>query len=135
MPKGRPIPGTPEQWIARAKSDLAVARMTLPEDACYEELCFHAQQAAEKAIKAVYQLHAWEFPYIHDLDELLDGLESKGMNIPAKVKTAVGLTTFAWETRYPGVAEAVTEHEYRQALKQAESVVARAEGQMRSPKE
>ena len=51
----RPTPGTPKDWLARAQGDLALAQISLPEGAYYEDLCFHAQQAAEKAIKAVYR--------------------------------------------------------------------------------
>jgi HEPN domain-containing protein len=40
--------------LAHARSDLTFARLPLPEGAFYEGLCFHAQQAAEKALKAVY---------------------------------------------------------------------------------
>lgn len=40
------------RWLARAKGDLALASAPLPPGAFYEDLCFHAQQAAEKAIKA-----------------------------------------------------------------------------------
>jgi HEPN domain-containing protein len=40
------------EWINRARSDLALARAK-PEGVYLEDLCFHAQQAAEKAIKAL----------------------------------------------------------------------------------
>jgi Uncharacterized conserved protein related to C-terminal domain of eukaryotic chaperone, SACSIN len=36
-----------------------------------EDLCFQAQQAAEKAIKAVFIARRLPFPYIHDLADLL----------------------------------------------------------------
>ncbi len=68
MPQDRPVPGSAEDWLARAEGDLALARTPLPEGAFYEDLCFHAQQAAEKAIKAVYQHYGKRFRYTHDLD-------------------------------------------------------------------
>lgn len=83
MPQGRPAPGTPQDWLARARSDLAIARLPLPAGACYEDLCFHAQQAAEKALKAVYQYHGWTFRYTHDLEELVTGLERQGLVVPS----------------------------------------------------
>jgi len=49
-----PEPYQPKAWLRRAQSDLALARHAagvddvLPEDAVY-----HAQQCAEKALKAV----------------------------------------------------------------------------------
>lgn len=58
MPTERPMPGSPAEWLARARGDLALARVPLPAGGFYEDLCFHAQQAAEKAIKAVYRRHA-----------------------------------------------------------------------------
>lgn len=57
MPPERQMPGSPDDWLRRARSDLALAKVPLPEGALYEDLCFHAQQAAEKAIKAVYRTY------------------------------------------------------------------------------
>lgn len=42
MSQGRASPGTPQDWLARAKGDLALARLPLPQNAFYEDLCFHA---------------------------------------------------------------------------------------------
>jgi len=122
--QGNRRPGTSEDWLVRANGDLALAKVPLPEGAFYEDLCFHAQQAAEKAIKAVYVECGLVFRYIHDLDELLTGLERKGVPIPQEVNDVGILTTYAWEARYPGVSEPVTEDEYREAVKVAQKVVA-----------
>jgi HEPN domain-containing protein len=127
MPQGKPAPGTPQDWLARAKGDLAFARLPLPAGALYEDLCFHAQQAAEKALKAVYQHHGWTFQYTHDLEKLVTGLEEKGLTLPPEVDEAIALTGFAWESRYPGFGERVSEKEYRDAVRHAEAVVAWAE--------
>ncbi len=124
MPQDRPIPGTPQDWLVRAKSDLALARLPLPEGAFYEDLCFHAQQAAEKALKAVYQGHGWTFRYTHDLEELVTGLKQQGLAIPPEVDDAIVLTSFAWDARYPGLSEPVTPEEYKEAIRHAEAVVA-----------
>ena len=40
-------------WIDRAKSSLAISKIKLDENILYEDLCFQAQQAAEKAIKGL----------------------------------------------------------------------------------
>ena len=63
MPPERQAPGSTEDWIQRARSSLALAKVPLPEGALYEDLCFHAQQAAEKAIKAVYRRYDREFRF------------------------------------------------------------------------
>lgn len=127
MPDDKSIPGSPQDWLARAKSDLTFARLPLPEGAFYEDLCFHAQQAAEKALKAVYQYHGLSFRYTHDLDELVSGLTQKGIQIPSDIDEAIVLTSFAWESRYPNISEPVSKEEYQEALQHAEAVVAWAE--------
>lgn len=123
MPQDRPVPGSWEDWLRRAQSDLALARAPLPEGAFYEDLCFHAQQAAEKALKGVYQRFRKPFRYTHDLDESITGLQKEGVVVPPEVTEATQLTSYAWESRYPGVSEPVTIEEYREALHQAEVVV------------
>lgn len=79
MPEHDEIPGTPAEWLARARADLAMAKIQLPAGARYESLCFHAQQAAEKAIKAVCRARRHGFRYTHDIDHLLDGIERLGI--------------------------------------------------------
>lgn len=127
MPQHRHVPGSAEDWLARAIGDLALARVPLPEEGYYEDLCFHAQQAAEKAIKAVYKKHDMTFRYTHDLGELLADLMDNGVNIPPEVEAAQILTAYAWEARYPGLSEPVTLEEYQEAVQQADDVVRWAE--------
>lgn len=129
MPCESTIPsGSPSDWLRRARSDLALAKAPLPDGALYEDLCFHAQQAAEKAIKAVYRSRRLEFRYTHDLAELLAGLARHGIAPPESVREAVDLTAFAWQARYPGPAEPVSIAEYRRATSLAEAVVVWASG-------
>jgi HEPN domain-containing protein len=123
VPQDKPTPGSAQDWLARARGDLAIAKAPLPEGAFYEDLCFHAQQAAEKALKAVYQYNGWPFRYTHDLDELIAGLRRNGLTIPTEADEAAVLSGFAWESWYPGLSEPVTLDEYREAILQAEAVV------------
>ena len=88
-----------------------------------EDLCFDAQQAAEKAIKALLLHRGIPFPYVHDLVRLLDLLQQSGINIPERVREAVWLSDYAVEARYPGPAEPVTREEYQKALALAANVV------------
>ena len=90
-------------------------------------MCFLAQQAAEKALKAVYQSRALPFRYTHDLEELGKGLEDEGMEVPSEVKEAIVLTRYVVETRYPGIVEPITEEEYQGAIRLAEEVIMGAE--------
>lgn len=128
MPSRRAVPGSPEDWLNRARGDLALARAPLPEGGFYEDLGFHAQQAAEKALKSVYVKYGWTFRYVHDLDELITGLKTHGVDVPMSVLEAVSLTPYAFEARYPSFSEPLTEEEYRQAVEIAEHVVEWAAG-------
>ena len=123
MPPESRIPGSAADWLRRARSDLALAKVSVPSSVLYEDLCFHAQQAAEKATKSVYRAENREFRYTHDLSELMDGLVSFDIAVPDEVREAVELTEFAWQARYPGPAEPVTDAEYHRAVALAERVV------------
>ena len=110
-------------WLGRAESSLSLARQPKPEQAHWADLCYLAQQAAEKAIKAVYRSLDQPFRFTHSLEELGLGLRDAGVDLPDAVREAVVLTRYAVETRYPGIAEPVTEEEYKQAIALADSVV------------
>ena len=99
-------PDDHREWLNRAKSNLAMAKNRVPE-VYLEDLCFEAQQAAEKAIKAVMIMHGIEFPYVHDLARLLSLLEEAGKGVPESVMQAEELTQYAMSTRYPSLEQPV----------------------------
>jgi HEPN domain-containing protein len=127
MPPKGGAEGTPEEWLRRAKGNLALAKQRKPRDAYWEDLCFEAEQAVEKALKAVLRSRGIDFPKTHDIGELLALLERSGQKIPQDFWKADSLTTYAVETRYPGPAEPVTRSEYREAVALAGKVVKWAE--------
>jgi len=57
-------------WLLKGDSDLATAKRTAGSDGPYDTACFHAQQAAEKYLKAVLAYHGVEIPRTHDVEEL-----------------------------------------------------------------
>ena len=117
------------KWIALARADLAHAAGGLPPGGSHENLCFHAQQAAEKALKAVLLKLDLPFTRTHSLQSLLD-LFPSGTRFPFNAEDVAGLTAYAVATRYPGEAPAVTGEECRAAIQAAEQVVAWAEEQI-----
>ncbi len=121
-PPGRFPPDDPREWLNRARSNLALEKNRIPE-AYLEDLCFKAQQAAEKAVKALMIGRKIEYPYVHDLARLLSLLEEMGESVPDGVRKAEKLTLYALVTRYPGVVRPVAIQEYRQAIELAEAVV------------
>ena len=74
-------PDDPREWLNRSRSNLARAGVQLP-GVYLEDLCFDAQQAAEKAIKAVLIKRKTAFPYVHDLAELISLVEASGAAVP-----------------------------------------------------
>lgn len=110
----------------RARSNLALAKNRVP-GAYLEDLCFEAQQAAERAVKAVLIARDVEYPYVHDLAHLLSVLEEAGESVPDMVRKAGELTPYAVITRYPGPTRPVTDQEYLTAVETAEAAVAWAE--------
>jgi HEPN domain-containing protein len=115
-------PNDPGEWLNRARSSLARAKARLP-DSYLEDHCFDAQQAAEKAIKAVFIGDRVTFPFIHDLGRLLTLLAAGGRRVPKYIAEADRLTRFAVEARYPGLSGPVTLREYRSAVRVAQTVV------------
>ena len=124
MPPPRPAPGTPHDWLGRARAKLVLARQPLPPGGMWEDVCYWTQQAAELAIKAVYQQRGWRFPFLHDLGQLLDGLEAQGLAIPTEVREAAKLTVYATLTRYPGLSTPLAQGHHTEALLISEAVVA-----------
>jgi len=122
-----PEPGSAEDWMRYARSDLAVAQHSRAEGVLLEMLCFHAQQAAEKGIKAVLVSLGLTFPKTHSIARLVD-LLPQSVGVAPELRAADQLTFYATELRYPGKQEPVAEKEFREALRLAEAVVRWAEG-------
>ena len=124
MPQNPPEIGSPADWLRHARSDLALARIERPAEVFLEMLCFHAQQAVEKSIKAVLLANEIRFPYTHGVAKLISLVKEAEIPWPEGLDQAADLTEYASETRYPGSVEPVSEEDYRQALEVAEQVLA-----------
>ena len=112
----------PLVWMDFARNDLRMARDGIKHGYRLESLCFHAQQAAEKALKAVLVGRFIQFPKVHDVERLLDLLPSDLAPNPA-VRKAVALTRYAEAGRYPHGFEDVMVDEYREAVALASTVL------------
>ncbi len=128
QPRKRFPPDDPREWLNRARSNLAQAEQGIEiPDVYLEDLCFNAQQAAEKALKAVLIEHELEFPYVHDLVKLMETLLQGGHDVPDKVREAARISQYAVAARYPGSLESLTRQDYEEALILATTVVRWAE--------
>jgi HEPN domain-containing protein len=87
-------------WLADARADLASARVLSAhrdEHGAPFAAAFHAEQAVEKALKALLVWHAVDYPPKHDLG-LLQALLPPGLGTTSL--DVGGLTVYAVELRY-----------------------------------
>ena len=110
------------EWILKADGDLATARRELRARMApnYDAACFHAQQCAEKHLKALLQEAEIPFGKTHNLSLLLDLLKERHPGLELLKPTVAILNVFAVEYRYPG--ESADKVVARQAVKLAEEV-------------
>ena len=121
-------PSHPRSWLRRARSNLARAKLLAGQpEVLYEDLCFDAQQAVEKALKAVLIQQGVTVPRTHALAELLTRVGKTGVEMPAEIQEATLLTPYAVEARYPGLWEEVTAADHQEAVRVAQRVVEWAE--------
>jgi HEPN domain-containing protein len=105
-------------WLDRARADLhacvALIAAGLPAEAL-----FHAQQCAEKAMKAVLTWHQVSFKKTHDLDELKQACLPYAGDATAQLTGVERLSQYAWRFRYPGAAYTPERTEAEEAQKRA----------------
>jgi HEPN domain-containing protein len=117
-------------WLGRARADLAVAQLTDDQRITPEILAFHAQQAAEKALKTPLVQRQVEFPHTHVIGVLLNLCQTAGYEDTETLTEAASLTRYAVATRYPGSEEPVDRQEAREAAALAGRVLAWVETQL-----
>src|SRR5579871_1151495 len=84
-----------EKWLRRAEEDLAVAdQLVLDGVPYFGSIGFHAQQAAEKFLKAFLVWHQIEFPKTHDLSKLLELVALRDKSIAESLKGILVLTVY-----------------------------------------
>ena len=86
--------------LSSAQKDLkAIRNMTDSGIFADEVFGFHAQQAVEKTLKAWVALLGGQYPFVHDLDALLNTLQKLGADVDA-LRSLVELNAFAVQFRY-----------------------------------
>jgi HEPN domain-containing protein len=90
------------RWWRFAREDLVTAERLLAEGSFVpRHICWLAQQAAEKTLKAALVLEGIEFPFRHDLDALRNLLPDS-WPVRREHPDLAELTEWAVEARYPG---------------------------------
>ncbi|MBC7228099.1 MAG: HEPN domain-containing protein [Thermoflexales bacterium] len=94
-----------KEWMDKAEQDYQVVAFL--QDAglpVYDVICFHAQQSAEKFLKAWLIEQGVDFPRTHDLEILAKLALPSFPDLQSLLDDLRFLTSFAVEIRYPGFA-------------------------------
>ncbi|MGJ4753840.1 HEPN domain-containing protein [Leptospira kmetyi] len=119
-------PSSSLTWLAHAKSDLLLSKLGVQKEVLLNALCYHAQQAVEKSLKAVLIQHQTQFEFTHNIKNLISSLP-KDIERPIFFEELPILTDYAVSTRYPGDYEEIFEKEYMEAVLLAEQTFLWAE--------
>lgn len=111
-----------ESWLSYAHDDFLLAQKGIVLGVRFEILCFHAQQASEKALKALLIHTDIDVPRIHSIERLIDLLPDE-MVRPPFLYNAARLSDYAVTFRYPGEDSPLTQEEYHEAISLAEAVL------------
>lgn len=110
------------KWLRHAEEDLRLARHAFELESAipYKLIAYHAQQCAEKSLKAYFVYKNIDFPYTHNISLLLEMLPpSAGWS--REILNAAILSSYAITTRYPG-KDRVTKKEAVRAVSLADTV-------------
>ncbi len=110
------------EWLRWARADMTVATLTDDERIAPEIVAFHAQQAAEKVLKALLVQRQIDFPRTHSIGALLALCEEAGFVGARELADAGSLTRYAVASRYPGEEEPVSRQEAKEAATLAAQV-------------
>jgi HEPN domain-containing protein len=109
------------RWIRFAREDLEVAGLLIEQRSVPRAACFHAQQVAEKALKALLIARDTEYPRTHELFGL-SRLLPEALDPGISDEELVGLSKWAVEPRYPGDMLEATREDAEAAVEQARNV-------------
>ncbi len=111
------------EWVRKADADFDLAEHLLAEGSNFlNAIAFHSQQAVEKYLKAFLVWHQIPFPKTHDLEELLDLVETVEAGLAESLRDVIVLTPYGVEVRYPGDRPDATPETAPQAVQLARQV-------------
>ena len=114
-------PTDPVAWVQRAEEDWLLARSALRRKVPLTYgATFHAQQWAEKYLKALLVSRRQAFPRTHDVVALHDLCLQHGLRIPIDSDQLERLAAYAVQVRYPG--DDPTPDEAREAVQIAQAI-------------
>ncbi len=112
-----------KEWFKKAENDLKAAQIIAQvSDSPTDTVCFHAQQCAEKYLKAFLTLHDVFVAKTHDLVNLNNSCKDIDIQFGNLTEACEQLTGYAVEVRYPGDFCDYSIEEAKEAIKLAEEI-------------
>jgi HEPN domain-containing protein len=110
-------------WLRKAANDLEAARriLAIPDGCPFDTVCFHCQQAAEKALKAWMTLNGQAAPRTHDLEPLFQAAVKTLTGLPP-LEEIVALNPYGVQVQYLDEWLEPSEQDARSALDTAQAV-------------
>ncbi|MFZ0963954.1 MAG: HEPN domain-containing protein [Terriglobia bacterium] len=110
-------------WLAKAEHDLLNIENNLQAPAIpWDTVCFHAQQAAEKFLKAFLVSHGQPPILTHDLVALLAACVPLNPSLATRQQDCQKLSYYAVAVRYPSDLYEPTETDARQMIEAAHRI-------------
>jgi HEPN domain-containing protein len=92
----------PEAWFRKAEHDLlSAANNMAAAETPWDQVCFNAQQAAEKYLKGFIVLRGGVPPKTHDLVALLSLCAASAAELSQFEEDCRTLSRLGWTSRYP----------------------------------
>lgn len=111
------------QWLDKAEQDMKASEALLTTEPPFlYPACFHAQQAAEKYLKALLTWHQIEFPKTHAIEQLLDLVKRADAQTASSLRDTTELSPYGVVIRYPGDQAEPNLEETRRAVELARKV-------------
>jgi HEPN domain-containing protein len=122
-------------WLQKAEGDLRAAERLLDfKQPDYFTSAFHAQQAAEKFLKALLVRHQIYFPKTHNIQQLVDLGAQADPTLQTELASASILTPYGVEFRYPGddrVDDELAKQAVEECVRVRDAVLARLDDYLR----
>ncbi len=106
-----------QAWLNKSRKDMRSAEHGFTASPpLLEDVLFHCQQAAEKALKGFLTWHDIPFRKTHSLEEIGQQCVTIDPTMRELLDRVVPLTEYAWKFRYPGELEEPSIQEAKDSL-------------------
>src|SRR5437762_11521195 len=136
--KAKPSTSGAEAWLRFAADDEKVAALVL-KDGPWNMVCFHAEQGAEKCLKAFLRARTGDVPRVHSLAKLIELCAKNDRSFLRLKNRGLSLDRYYIPTRYPEAAPGAlpdglpNRHDAQSALSDMRKINKYVRTQLRKP--